>query len=135
MYSSTTLKCKLTKSNIQARIYLEFNLRPILLSYRNQSTDLYCKSIEWFLLECSIGMIWVKLEIRQWDYYAINVFRFTSVLRSTVWLGEFFLMSNVRFGMILSSNTSELCLLNTNTNSHNQLRRLINPLSISVALI
>ena len=31
----------------------------MLHSYRNQSIDLHCKSIDWFLYECNIGQIWV----------------------------------------------------------------------------
>ena len=33
----------------------------MLLSYRNQSTDLAYKSIDWFLYECYIGLIWVDI--------------------------------------------------------------------------
>ena len=33
----------------------------MLLSYRNQSTDLECKSIDWFLYEDNIGLIWVDM--------------------------------------------------------------------------
>ena len=32
----------------------------MLHSYRNQSIDLQCKSIEWFLFENNTGVIWVK---------------------------------------------------------------------------
>ena len=32
-------------------------------TYRKQSIHLQCKSIEWFLYECNIGLIWEKLFI------------------------------------------------------------------------
>ena len=33
---------------------------PVLLSYRNQLTDLHSKSFDWFLYEGSTGTLWVK---------------------------------------------------------------------------
>ena len=33
---------------------------PVLPSYRNQSIDLVCKSIDWFLYEGSTGIQWVN---------------------------------------------------------------------------
>ena len=33
----------------------------MLLSYRNQSSDLEYKSIDWFLYEDNIGLIWVDI--------------------------------------------------------------------------
>ena len=36
------------------------HIRPILHSYRNQSIDWHCKSIDWFLYECNISLIWFK---------------------------------------------------------------------------
>ena len=33
---------------------------PVLPSYRNESIDLLCKSIDWFLFEGSTGTYWVK---------------------------------------------------------------------------
>ena len=33
---------------------------PELPSYRNQSSDLLCKSMEWFLCEGNTGIEWVK---------------------------------------------------------------------------
>ena len=33
---------------------------PVLPSYRNQSIDLYSKSIDWFLYEGNTGTKWVK---------------------------------------------------------------------------
>ena len=33
---------------------------PVLPSYRNQSIDLICKSIDWFLYESNTGIQWVK---------------------------------------------------------------------------
>ena len=33
---------------------------PVLPSYRNQSLDLLCKSIDWFLYEGSTGIYWVN---------------------------------------------------------------------------
>ena len=33
---------------------------PVLPSYRNQSIDLLCKSIDWFLYEGNTGTYWVK---------------------------------------------------------------------------
>ena len=35
---------------------------PVLLSYRNQSVDLLCKSIDWFLYEGNTGTSWVKIK-------------------------------------------------------------------------
>ena len=31
---------------------------PVLLSYRNQSIDLLCKSIDWFLYEGNVDISW-----------------------------------------------------------------------------
>ena len=36
---------------------------PVLPSYRNQSIDLLCKSIDWFLYEGKTGTYWVTAEI------------------------------------------------------------------------
>ena len=36
------------------------HIRPVSHSYRNPSTDLPCRSIDWFLYECDTGLIWVK---------------------------------------------------------------------------
>ena len=33
---------------------------PVLLSYRNQSIDLLCKSIDWLLYEGNTGIQWVN---------------------------------------------------------------------------
>ena len=33
---------------------------PVLPSYRNQSIDLLCKSIDWFLYDGNTGFEWVK---------------------------------------------------------------------------
>ena len=33
---------------------------PVLPSYRNQSIDLLCKSIDWFLYEGNTGIYWVN---------------------------------------------------------------------------
>ena len=35
-------------------------IQKVLLSYRNQSIDLLCKSIDWFLYEGNIGIKWVN---------------------------------------------------------------------------
>ena len=35
-------------------------LNPVLPSYRNQSIDLLCKSLDWFLYEGNTGNKWVK---------------------------------------------------------------------------
>ena len=35
---------------------------PVLPSYRNQSIDLLCKSIDWFLYEGNTGIYWVNYE-------------------------------------------------------------------------
>ena len=35
----------------------------LLRSYRNQSIDLLCKSIDWFLFEGNTGILWVNQEI------------------------------------------------------------------------
>ena len=32
------------------------NKTPKFLSYRNQSIDLLCKSIDWFLYDCNFGV-------------------------------------------------------------------------------
>ena len=37
---------------------------PVLLSYRSQSLDLQCKSINWFLYEGNTGTEWVKQPVR-----------------------------------------------------------------------
>ena len=43
---------------------------PVLLSYRNQSTDLHSKSIDWFLYEGNNDIYWVNKEadaiVLQW---------------------------------------------------------------------
>ena len=36
---------------------------PVLLSYRNQLTDLHNKSIDWFLYEGNTYIQWVKINI------------------------------------------------------------------------
>ena len=38
-------------------------IKPMLHIYRNPSIDLQYKSIDWFLYECNIGLIWVNC----WD--------------------------------------------------------------------
>ena len=38
---------------------------PVLPSYRNQSTDLQSKSIDWFPYEGNTGISWVKVKIRK----------------------------------------------------------------------
>ena len=40
--------------------WIEYLLRPMSHVYRNQSIDLHSKSIDWFLYESKIGLIWVK---------------------------------------------------------------------------
>ena len=35
---------------------------PVLPSYRNQSIDLLCKSIDWFLYEDNTGIWWVNIK-------------------------------------------------------------------------
>ena len=34
------------------------NIIPVLLLYRNQSTDFHCKSMEWCLFDCNTGWKW-----------------------------------------------------------------------------
>ena len=40
----------------------------MLHSYRNQSIDLRCKSIDWFLHECNIGLIILHQCYTHWEY-------------------------------------------------------------------
>ena len=50
------------KLNARAHILLcLIHIRSMLLSYRNQSIDLACKSIHWFLYECYIGLVWFDI--------------------------------------------------------------------------
>ena len=56
----------LRRQNIRATWYnysknLAFrtHFRSVVHSYRNQSIDLQRKSIDWFLYECNIDLIWV----------------------------------------------------------------------------
>ena len=43
---------------------------PVLPSYRNQSIDLLCKSIDWFLYEGNTGIQWVKFKF-VFGYFAV----------------------------------------------------------------
>ena len=38
----------------------------MLFSYRNQLIDLQSKTIDWFLYECNIYLIWVKKSWNTW---------------------------------------------------------------------
>ena len=40
---------------------------PVLPSYRNQSTDFLCKSIDWFLYEGNTGTLWINLRFTVWS--------------------------------------------------------------------
>ena len=65
---------------------------PVLSSYRNQSIDLHCKSIDWFLYEGNTRIYWVNVRTNrmestkstfyeEWSF-AINSFIFLKNLIS-----------------------------------------------------
>ena len=45
-------------------------MRSMLYSYRNQSTDLQRKSVDWFLCECNIRLIYKWID---WFLYECNI--------------------------------------------------------------
>ena len=54
----------LVKLNEKLSCYILSRIMPILHTCRNQLTDLQCKSIDWFLYVCKMGLIWVKVDLR-----------------------------------------------------------------------
>ena len=49
------------KSNDVFSLIRLTHLVLVLPSYRNQSTDLLCKSVDWFLYESNTGSKWVMV--------------------------------------------------------------------------
>ena len=65
----------------QKNVYVYFSFRfytdlahvlPVWPSYRNQSTDLLRKSIDWFLHEGNVNLYWVKYSKCIWLYYWLS---------------------------------------------------------------
>ena len=51
------------------------HLRLMLLLFRNQPIHLHCQSIDWFLCELNIGLIWVKKAVS----YSIQIVFFGKI--------------------------------------------------------
>ena len=48
-------------------------IMPMLHSYRNQSIDLHCESIDGLLYECNVGLIWVKTVHEFWKLFCFYI--------------------------------------------------------------
>ena len=63
---------------------------PVLPSYRSQSIDLLCKSIDWFLYEGNTGTYWVNILI--WTKKCLLNRLFYNMIHWSVWNDELILL-------------------------------------------
>ena len=83
---------------------------PVLPPYRNQSLDLLCKSIHWFLYKRNNGTEWVKLIINVYEVLMnyMELSAITDTIHTKTVSGEKCCYINLKYLDDTASNKSEI---------------------------